>query len=169
MGPPARFATQTFGGGKKRGGTMTEEMIRMMQLAQQGFYCSQILLMMGLEAQGKKNPDLVRSMAGLAGGLGFSGEVCGALTGGACLLGLYAGRGTPDEEENEHLNLMIFELVEWFTAQYGLMYGGIRCETILGDDPANRTTRCPAMVVGTYEKIKGLLAENGFDLSGDRE
>jgi C_GCAxxG_C_C family probable redox protein len=148
--------------------TVTDEMIRMIQLSQQGFYCSQILLFMGLEAQGKNNVDLIRSMSGLAGGLGFSGEACGALTGGACLLGLYAGRGTPDEGEDERLNLMICELVEWFADEYGKKYGGIRCETILGDDPAAKTTRCPTLVMGTYEKVKSLLSENGFDLSGGR-
>ncbi|HYA43326.1 MAG TPA: C-GCAxxG-C-C family protein [Syntrophobacteraceae bacterium] len=147
---------------------MTDETIRMLQLAHQGFYCSQILLFMGLEAQGKKNPDLIRSMAGLAGGLGFSGEVCGALTGGACLLGLYAGRGAPDEEEDERLNLMISELVEWFSDEYGRKYGGTRCDAILDDDPAGRTTRCPSIVLGTYEKVKYLLAQNDFDLSGGR-
>ena len=45
-----------------------EEMIRMIHLAEQGFYCSQILLLMGLEARGKNNVDLVRSVSGLAGG-----------------------------------------------------------------------------------------------------
>lgn len=145
---------------------MTEEMIRMIQLAHQGFYCSQILLIMGLDAQGKENPDLVRAMSGLAGGLGFSGEVCGALTGGSCLLGLYAGRGTANEEEDERLNLMISELVEWFSGEYGQAYGGIRCENILGDDPAARTTRCPGLVLGTYNEVKALLAKHGFDLSG---
>ena len=66
---------------------MNDEMIRMIQLAGQGFHCSQILLTMGLEAQGKSNPDLIRAMAGLAGGLGFSGDTCGALTGGSCCWG----------------------------------------------------------------------------------
>ena len=87
-------------------------------------------------------------MDGLAGGLGFSGEVCGALTGGACLLGLYAGRGSLDEDEDERLNLMITELVEWFSDEYGEMYGGIHCETILGDDPNNRTRDAPLLVLG---------------------
>ncbi|MGO9022545.1 MAG: DVU_1555 family C-GCAxxG-C-C protein [Syntrophobacteraceae bacterium] len=147
---------------------MTDEMMRMMELGRQGFYCSQILLFMGLEAQGKSNTDLIRVMSGLAGGLGFSGELCGALTGGACLLGLYAGRGLPEEEEDPRLNLMITELVEWFAQEYGRVYGGIRCETILGDDPGAHRTRCPTLVLGTYEKVKALLLENGFDLSGGR-
>jgi hypothetical protein len=148
---------------------VTDEMIRMMELAQQGFYCSQILLFMGLEAQGRANDDLIRAMNGLAGGLGFSGDVCGVLTGGACLLGLYAGRGSPEEEEDSRLNVMINDLVEWFSAQYGEIYGGTSCELILGDDPANRSTRCPSIVFGTYEKVKSLLSENGFDLGGGHD
>jgi C_GCAxxG_C_C family probable redox protein len=143
-------------------------MLRMIQLAGQGFYCSQILLFLGLEAQGKSNPDLIRTMSGLAGGLGFTGDTCGALTGGACLLGLYAGRGTPEEQEDEKLNLMVSELVDWFSEEYGKLYGGIRCEIILGDDPRNRMARCPNMVLGTYEKVKALLIEYGFDLSGGK-
>ncbi len=147
---------------------MNDEMLRMIQLAGQGFYCSQILLFMGLEAQGKSNPDLIRAMSGLAGGLGFTGDTCGALTGGACLLGLYAGRGTPEEQEDEKLNLMVSELVDWFSEEYGKLYGGIRCEIILGDDPGNRTARCPNMVLGVYEKVKTLVSENGFELSGGK-
>ncbi len=144
---------------------MNVEMVRMIQLAQQGFYCSQILLSLGLEAQGKTNADLIRTMGGLAGGLGFSGDICGVLTGAVCLLGLYAGKGTPEEEEDQRLNLMVDQLVEWFSHGYGQTYGGTSCTAILGDDPQNRTTRCPTLVLETYEKVKVLLMENGFDLA----
>jgi C_GCAxxG_C_C family probable redox protein len=147
---------------------VNDEMLRMIALAGQGFYCSQILLFMGLEAQGKSSPDLIRAMAGLAGGLGFTGDTCGALTGGACLLGLYAGRGTPTEQEDEKLNQMVSELVDWFTEEFGKLHGGIRCETILGDDHGSRATKCPNLVFGTYEKAKELLITYGFDLSGGR-
>ena len=147
---------------------MNDEMLRMITLAGQGFYCSQILLFMGLEAQGKSNPDLIRAMSALAGGLGFTGDTCGALTGGACLLGLYAGRGLPEEQEDEKLNLMISELVDWFSEEFGKLHGSIRCETILGDDPRSRATKCPNLVFGTYEKAKALLAQYGFDLSGGK-
>ena len=60
-----------------------DELLRMLKLASQGFHCSQILILMGLDAQGKQNADLVRAMEGLAGGVGFCGDICGALTGGA--------------------------------------------------------------------------------------
>lgn len=147
---------------------MSDVTFRIVELAGQGFLCSQILLILGLEAQGKSNPDLVRSMNALAGGLGFSGDTCGALTGGACLLGLYAGRGRPEEEENERLNPMIADLVAWFTQEHGSLYGGIRCENILGGNPANQKVRCPGIVIGAFEKVQSLLVENGFDLSEGR-
>ncbi len=140
---------------------------RMIELAGQGFHCSQILLILGLEAQGKDNPDLIRVMHSLAGGLGFSGDTCGALTGGACLIGLYAGRGTPDEEEDPRHSSMIEDLVEWFT-QECTTFGGFRCRDILEDDPSNQMTRCLGLVSGTYEKVRTLLLENGFDLSEGR-
>lgn len=147
---------------------MNDETFRMIELAGQGFHCSQILMVLGLEAQGKENPDLIRVMTALAGGIGFTGDCCGALTGGACLLGLYAGRGHSDEEEDPRLNLMISELVNWFAEEHSSAYGGIHCADIVGDDPANQKIRCPGIVTNTYERVKSLLVENGFDLTEGR-
>lgn len=147
---------------------MNDETFRMLEMAGQGFYCSQILLLLGLEAQGKQNPDLIRAMTALAGGIGFSGDACGSLTGGACLLGLYAGRGMPEEEEDPRLNSMISELVDWFTQEHSALYGGIHCDDILAGDPDNQRIRCPGIVTNTYEKVRSLLVENGFDLAEGR-
>jgi C_GCAxxG_C_C family probable redox protein len=143
-----------------------DELERMRELKQQGFFCSQILLIMGMELQGKDNPDLLAAMNGLAGGIGFTGETCGALTGGACLLGLYAGKGTPDQDEDPRLLFMAEDLVRWFKGEYGARYGGIRCEQILAEGGKDMGSRCPAIVLGTYQKVKELLVENGFDLAG---
>jgi C_GCAxxG_C_C family probable redox protein len=136
------------------------------EIKAQGFFCSQILLKMGLELQGKDNPDLIRAVHGLAGGLGFTGELCGALSGGTCLLGLYAGKGLPEEEQDPRLVPMITDLVQWFKQEYGQSYGGIRCEDIVGDSSKNMATRCPVVVAATYQRVKELLVENGFDLGG---
>ncbi len=146
-----------------------EEIERMQEMRRQGFYCSQIILTMGLEMQGKTNPELIRAMHGLAGGLGFTGELCGALSGGAALLGLYAGKGTPEQEEDPRLIFMIEDLVKWFKAEYGEPFGGIRCEEILAGDHQNLAKRCPILVVEVFQKVKELLVENGYDLSGLEE
>jgi C_GCAxxG_C_C family probable redox protein len=147
---------------------MTDELIRMMELSQQGFYCSQIMIIMALEAQGKSNPDLVRAMSGLLGGIGFCGKTCGTLTGGACLIGLYAGKGTAEEQPDSRLYLMMSELVEWFEKEYSSTYGGINCSDILQDDPHNKLSRCPQMITATVRKVKEILAANNYDFGQAR-
>ncbi len=138
-----------------------DELTRISQLHLQGFHCAQVLLIMGLEHQGKEDPDLIRAMNGLSGGLGFQGKNCGALTGGACLLALFAGRGKLEETEQSCLNLMIQQLVEWFEVGFGEEFGGIDCQKILGGDPWNRMTRCPRLINETYFMVRQLLKENG--------
>jgi C_GCAxxG_C_C family probable redox protein len=143
-----------------------DDVDQLMTLRKQGFYCSQIIMLQGLEQMGKSNPDLIRAMHGLAGGLGFSGELCGALTGGASLLGLYAGKGTPEQEEDQRLNFMVEDLVNWFNAEYSEQFGGIRCEEILAGNNQNKATRCPILVTGVLQKVNELLVKNGYDLAG---
>jgi|GEM_PF-48565 len=140
-------------------GTWTDEQLRMLELVQQGFHCSEVLLFMGLDSLGKDNPDLIRSVSALAGGIGFAGEICGALTGGACVMGLYAGRGTPEEDEDPKMKMMVQELVNWFSQKYGGTYGGIRCRDITGDDPESVASRCPRLVTSVHKKVKSLLQE----------
>lgn len=147
---------------------MIDELLRMLELTGKGFQCSQILLALGLEAQGKENPDLLRAIGGLNGGVGSCGDICGALSGGACLLSLYAGKGMPAEEADHRLILMIDELVEWFTGEYSERYGGIDCKDIIGDDRQNQAIRCPEIVTGVFNKVKEILVDYGFDLSEGR-
>lgn len=145
---------------------MTDELARITELLQQAFCCSQVLILMGLEAQGKDNSDLVRAVQGLCGGIGSAGETCGSLTGAACLVGLYAGRGLLTETADRRLGLMLDELAEWFQDEIGGRYGGIRCEEILAGDPANQRLRCPGIVVETWQKARDLLVANGYELAG---
>jgi len=142
---------------------MNEQSFRMFELATQGFGCSQILAQMALEERGKRNPDLVRAMTGLLGGMSC-GKICGALTGACCVLGLYAGKGSPEEHSDPRLALMLSQLVEWFETEYTSRYGSIECADIVGGDPKLRLARCPQIVAETFEKLKEILAANQYDL-----
>ena len=146
---------------------MDQTRLRMMELSYQGYYCSQILLILGLEAQGKENPDLIRAMGGLANGCGFAGGPCGTLTGAACLLSLYAGKGTDDEYQDEGLQYMLRDLGEWFSQTYGERYGDTTCEMIVGDRSEMRQ-RCGAIVAETYTKTMELLIAGGYDVAAGK-
>lgn len=132
---------------------------RLLELSQEGFFCSQIILKLAMEEEGVENEGVIRAMSGLNGGLGFSGRLCGALTGGCCLLGYYAGKGSEEEVESGYLNEMIVELVEWFEETIGTKYGGNECHCILEGNPMNKVTRCPHIVAAVYNKVMEMLHE----------
>ncbi|MGD0844105.1 MAG: DVU_1555 family C-GCAxxG-C-C protein [Geobacteraceae bacterium] len=146
---------------------MDQTMLRMMELDYNGYYCSQILMILALEAQGKNDPDLVRAMGGLAHGSGFDDGICGTLTGAACLLGLYASKGSDEEHEDEQLKFMLKDLGDWFEQTFGRRYGDVTCEAIVGDRTEMRQ-RCAAVVEETYTKVLELLSAGGYDISTGR-
>ena len=148
---------------------MEDLLFRMLQLSHQGYCCSQILIILALETQEKTNHDLVRSLAGLCNGIGHSGQICGALSGGACVLALYAGKGTEAEREDERFMLMNEELTEWFKEK-GEIYGSIQCDDITGVSTGKSPdlSRCGNIVAETYIKVAEILTANGFDMASDR-
>ncbi len=140
------------------------------ELIEAGYECSQILVAMGLHNQGKTNWDLIRSVEGLKGGLGYSGKLCGALAGGACFLGLYAGRGPEEEAADSELDSMILELVEWFEDIIGKEYGGIDCDQITASclDNEELSLTCVPIVIKVYNKLIEILKSHGLDMSKGR-
>ncbi len=85
---------------------MPNENFRVAVLALKGYKCSHILVQIGLDAQEKANPDLLRAMSGLANGMG-NGLTCGALSGGCCLIGMYGGTDHQGSDEHGRLPLML--------------------------------------------------------------
>ena len=137
--------------------------MRLLELASQGYYCGQILLLLALEAKGEDNEALVRTMGGLSGGLGFAGKNCGALTGGACLLA-YFSEGTAGGGLSGEAQVMISEFVRWFEETIGADYGGIDCDDILAGEAGRQLTHCAPVVRQVYEHCMQLLLEQGDSL-----
>lgn len=140
---------------------MSDIFEKLFEYLQKGYSCSQVMMLIALESEGKENPDLVRAMSGLRGGLDDAGEVCGTLSGGMCFLSYFAGRGADDEVESIYLKAMTKKLYEWFV-EYTAEYGGIDCRQILDGDQANRVERCPMLIRDTLEICISLLQE--YDL-----
>jgi hypothetical protein len=146
---------------------MDDTLIRMLQLGQQGYTYSQIIILLGLELRGQSNPDLVRAMGGLAYGCGSGAGTCGTLTAGCCLLALYAGKGSAEETPSESLALMLIELNDWFRAHTGCTGGDVSCDAIVGEaGPVASRQRCGAIVAETYAKVIEILTANDMDPMG---
>ncbi len=140
---------------------MDDMILQLIRLKARGFCCAQIILILALEAQGKANADLVRSVGGLCFGINGAGEVCGALSGGACLISLYAGKGGDEEASDHRYVTMVGELVGWFRGAADDEYGGTRCDEILERFPDRSI--CGRIVADTYGKCMDILVSHGFD------
>jgi len=159
---------------------MADTQTLLLALGSKGYSCAQMLVIGALRLMGRGNPDLVRAVSALAQGVAC-GELCGALSGGACLLSLYTGKGLDSEMPHTKGPLLISELTDWFAKE--LCKGnGVTCAAILSrilDDAGdcNSTqekrriceTHCINMVAMVWEKCLELLRENGFDTTVGRD
>jgi len=146
---------------------MDETTLRIMQLAGQGFCCSQIMIKLALEDMGEENIPLVRAMAGLCDGLGI-GELCGAAGGGACVLALYAGRGSAAEPAREFYPVLVAEFMDWFKNS-STSWGGIRCDEIVAFHGGPQPEVCGNIMLRARETLLGILAEYNIDPSLPKE
>lgn len=133
---------------------------RIIELAQMGYECSQIMMIMALEMEGAQNPELIRAMSGLNGGIGRTGKTCGCLSGGACALGYYTGKGEEEELEDPSSREYIQQYVHWFETYIGSQYKGTDCEQIIHGNYALCMTTCMPILTACMEKILEMAEEN---------
>ena len=97
---------------------------------------------MGQKKLGMNDPNLVKSMTALGGGIVSSGGACGALTGGVALLGSVLGRDDPDKKDDPHLWEACREYYARFEREATNESGSVNCRDITGiDDWTDREQR----------------------------
>jgi hypothetical protein len=142
-----------------------EEIInRMIELADKSYNCGQIMMILAMDQEDKKNSDLIRAMSGLADGCGFFKETCGIMTGGACMISLHSGKGSDIEEESENMLLMLQDFGEWFHAEIGQKHNGTTCQDIAGDLVGTQGGKvlCGGIILQTFNKINEILVTYDF-------
>ena len=135
---------------------------RVMELSRYGYFCSQILAILMLDTVGEENPGFVRAMGGLNGGVGFSGDVCGCMSGGACVISYLTGKGEDTGMDDPEHKPALGEFTRWFEEEITADYGGIDCRDITKGNPAKRVEYCPQIIAATFEKCMEILSERGL-------
>ncbi len=94
-----------------------------------GYNCAQSILYAFGPDLGLDGETALKVATGLGGGMGGSGEVCGAVTGGILALGLKFGRGGQAEKSvAQHAYQKTLELM----AAFEKAHGSCSCRTLLG-------------------------------------
>lgn len=154
---------------------MQDFLMKLLPLTAQGYCCSQLLMLLLLEAQGRENAALVRAMQGLCHGIGQSNASCGLLTGGAAVLACVAGKGAAAETPHPMLEPLLNDYALWFYDQCGA-FGGHTCEAVMtglsiqAGKPLPASGRadlslCGVMLGRCWEKILELADAYDIDLT----
>ncbi len=135
---------------------------RIMELSRYGYACGQILAILLLDTMGEENPQLVRCMQGLNGGIGGSGDVCGCMAAGCCLISNFTGKPDESSYDSPHHKGALGAFTAWFQEEMELEYLGFDCRDIVGTDPAKKVKYCPNIIASTYEKCVEILESRGL-------
>ena len=139
-----------------------DELEKIFDYYHNGYQCAQVMLLYALDALGEEKPDLVRAMGGLNKGISNYESVCGCLTGGACLLSYFAGKGSEEESENPEYENMVKELFDWFKEYNADHNHSAICHELLDDDLGLRAQVCPLLISNTFHKCIEILERNGL-------
>ncbi|GAB6178387.1 C-GCAxxG-C-C family protein [Desulfobaculum senezii] len=149
---------------------LTDTSLHIMTLTGQGYCCAQIMVKLCLDTMQRDNPDLLRAVSGLCVGGGDCAGTCGILTGGACALSLYAGKGEDTETPDDKQPLLLETFRDWFAARAVERFGGITCGDIAGTDcPTPSPDRCGTLLAEAADEVLRILADNGIDPTLSRD
>lgn len=99
-----------------------------------GFSCTQALLSTFSEELGMDRATACKVASGFGGGVGRTGNICGAVSGAIMVIGLKYGKAVPENcAERERT----YELVQEFVREYTALHGSVNCTDLLGYDLSN--------------------------------
>ncbi len=95
-------------------------------LFEKRLHCSQVLAMVGLEKLGLDDPSVIKALGAFGGGIGGTGNICGALVGAASVIGSLYSRSSLEEKENPRMWAATKAVMKHFN-ELTAEHGGINC------------------------------------------
>ncbi|WP_301859449.1 C-GCAxxG-C-C family protein [uncultured Megasphaera sp.] len=103
------------------------------------------------------NDEMFRMMSVLGGGVGGSGDICGALNSACLILGLLVGRANPGEKTKPEMNGPVHEFYQLWMNRFG----SSDCRVL--KSPANGgPVSCPELMTVTAEMLAQFIKEKGL-------
>lgn len=119
------------------------------ELFKEGYNCSQSVFTAFAHRFGIDKDTALKISAGLGGGVGRMREVCGAVSGGAMVIGSIASATEGKDSETKQKN---YELVREFAKRFTDENGSIICRELLGLDIKMENTAKPDSRTAEYYK-----------------
>ncbi len=135
----------------------------------QGFNCAESVLLGLCEEMHVESPLIPRIATGFGGGIGHTGNICGAITGAVMALGIALGREKPEDRATRD---RLYLLVESFLGEVEKALGHLDCLSLIGVRlnteeglkryrEENLRERCRSIVATVEEIAKRYLSGKG--------
>ena len=133
----------------------------------QGFNCSQAVFSTLAEPLGFDRSLALKIASPFGGGIGRTGETCGAVSGALMALGLHSGYSEPDPQAKDR----VYALTREFLRRFQERYGAVACKTLIGVDLSTPEglqkareqdvfkTKCSQFIAGAVEIAEQMLIE----------
>lgn len=151
------------------------------ELFKQRMHCSQVLAMVGMEKLGNIDPSVIKALGAFGGGIGGTGNLCGALVGAVSVIGSLYSRGSLEEKENPRMWAATKTVLKNFEA-LTTPHGGINCCQIARVDwmdrdqikdfyrnPESRRQHCITIVGETARALGELLDQEAEIMAAKNE
>ncbi|MDP3480930.1 MAG: C-GCAxxG-C-C family (seleno)protein [Desulfoprunum sp.] len=151
------------------------------ELFKQRMHCSQVVAMVGMEKLGITDTSIIKALGAFGGGIGGTGNICGALVGAVSVIGSLYSRGSLAEKENPRMWAATKTVLKNFEA-LATPYGGINCCQIARVDwmdrdqvkdfyrnPEGRRQHCITIVGETAKALGELLDQESEIMTAKNE
>ncbi len=125
------------------------------ELHERGYNCAQSVACACADLVGIDEATAFKATEGLGGGMGGATETCGAISGGAVVLG-YA---TSDGPHNPHTKMQTYKLASQLVQQFKQKNGSTICEELKGLTGGPVLRSCPGCIEDAMRMTLDLLEE----------
>lgn len=120
----------------------------------EGYSCSQAIVAAFGGQFGLDKETALKIASGLGGGIGRTGDVCGAVTGAILILGLKFGSTDPQAKSAKYAT---YKKVQEFCEEFRLQAGSLVCRELLGFDFRTPEGNLRAAQPGAFEHCPGYV------------
>lgn len=127
----------------------------------QGYSCSQSVVLAFASELGIAQDVLLRIASGFGGGMGRTGNVCGAVSGAVMVIGLKSGYSSPEDKAGKE---KLYDMVAEFHKKFQEIYGAVDCPALLGYNLANPDDRQKARDAGLFKNRCPLFVQDAVKI-----
>ncbi len=140
---------------------MSKEAENGVECFKDSFNCAQAVFSSHCERFGIQKENAYKIAGGFGGGMGHTGEACGAVTGAIMLIGLRYGKYKKEDMESKGVT---YRKVQEFTEEFKKIHGSIKCNNLTKYNLGIESEFIKARDAGVFSNICPLFVKSSVEI-----